>query len=262
MSPRPNEFFPGPVWTAYVDESRRGEGSVAGDWYFVTGLAVRQDVQAEANAAIAGVVAGSVAEHGLHGEVEIHGSELFGGRGCFEGVEPWIRVQLGVRALRALSDFDPVVFLAGVDVDGLRERYPTPFPPHQLCMQFLLERLNEWIAGTRAEPGHERDWATIVADDHHLRGALVQDLEEFNQRGTWGYRGTKIEFVRGMQFRASIDSPMLQMADLVSFMLQRRHHVPRERDRRVERGINDHLRVIEPWVASRYLWRPSPGRTD
>ena len=130
--------------------------------------------------------------------------------------------------LRALSTLDgletPYFFFSGVDVQRLNARYRYPMPPHEVCMDHLLERIDDFAHF------NQLGQVAVVADQSSEEKQL-QDRFARNQRvGTVGYRSSRLERIKApLQFSRSSDTDGLQIVDLALYLHQRAFHVPQER---------------------------------
>lgn len=227
---------------AYVDESfNRRE-------HWVVAVLIQDQLVNETQRAIGDVVAG----FGLDEDTELHGYELFHGKGAFDGFrrQPRARTAMYANALRVLHECDARIVLRGVDKQRLASRYRGARHPHLVTMGHLLERVDE-----QAE--HLDDLALVVADEHHeTQGELLRELRTYQQRATWGYRSRQLRrIVDTIHFVRSDTNRLVQAADLVAF-LTLRLATHRETDERAAAANLDLWSIIQPLVVHRHCWHP------
>jgi hypothetical protein len=85
------------MYLAYVDESFD-----ASEHWVVAVLIEHRRVN-DAHRALRAVIADASRDYGIPDGTELHGNELFGGKGVFARLEPRIRIGLCSKALRALA---------------------------------------------------------------------------------------------------------------------------------------------------------------
>jgi len=230
------------VYLAYVDESYDTQE------HWVVALLVDHAAVNALHRALRSVVAGAAAEYGFPEEAELHGHELFGGRGPFGELEPRIRIGLYAKAFRCLADCSCNVILRGVAVPGLMRRYGAAAEPQRWVVEHLLERIDEFVAPS--------DHALVVADEHELSRELLEDLRRFQDYSTRGYRARRIEhIVDTIHFVSSRTNPLVQAADLVVFLKRRmRTHV--EPDDRATRANEALWSMVRPLIRHEWIWHP------
>jgi hypothetical protein len=117
-------------------------------------------------------------------------------------------------------------------------------------MTHLIERVDEYAQA-------RNEHALIVADEHHeTQSVLLRDLVTYQETGTWGYRGRRIErVVDTIHFVNSATNPLVQGADLVAFLaLRRAAHI--EPDPRAVKENERLWTLIAPRVAHHHCWYP------
>ncbi|GIG29496.1 DUF3800 domain-containing protein [Cellulomonas marina] len=155
---------------------------------------------------------------------ELHGAELFGGDKRWRGVPPGTRLEVYEEALRLLQAHGCAVAHASVDKRRLAARHLRPHPPHLLALQFLVEKLDGYLAYQR-DPLRQR--ALLVADETNEHEAFALDMVK-------GLQATGAGVVAGRQLRHIVDTVHfvrsetnrgVQLADLAAYGLARAERV-------------------------------------
>jgi len=194
----------------YVDEA------YSKDRYYVVGLGVHHEDIRVLETAISDVVRWCERELGTPTNAELHGHQLFHGKGPWEGLEPRQRIAVYGKTFEAIAVRNVSIFLRGVDMKRLNERYINPRHPHDVCLQHLMERVNDYCDQTSQA-------ALIIADELHEHDRHRRALKDFKAFGTPGYLSSKLpRIVDTIHFAPSHHSRLLQAADLVAFLHHRR----------------------------------------
>lgn len=153
---------------------------------------------------------------------ELHGADLYGGRGGWAVLSHDERNALYFNALGLLEAHACAVAHSTIDKPKLKAKgYADPVSPHLLAMQFLLEKIDRWI------PSNER--ALVVADENkeHEFDAieLVSDMQQWGSAIGPGRKLKRI--IDTVHFVRSKDNQGVQMADLVAYVIKRSQLIPR-----------------------------------
>lgn len=215
---------------AYVDESSTRKH------YWMGALLCPEDCLIPLARALDEVVE-EAADHyrGLSGRAELHGYSVMHGEDDWQSLKPLTRARIGVyaKALEAVGETDARIIIRGVHLPGLRERYTSPYHPHDVTLSHLLERVDEC-----AEEMDER--VLVIADQVDRADTHRQRLWTFQRYSTSGYRSRQLtRIVDTMHFAPSEASRLLQAVDLVVYLYQRRRS-DSGRDERAQRA-NRHL---------------------
>lgn len=228
----------------YVDES------YSKDRYFIAGLAVHHEAIRSLENALNDVVARGVRELGVGSRrAELHGHPLFHGEADWEKAKPRQRIAIYNWAFEAIAERDVRIFLRGVNSKRLRERYTHPDDPHDVCLQHLLEKVNGYATGT-----HQA--ALVIADELHEHDRRRTDFRDFKDYGTPGYLSSKLpRIVDTIHFAPSHHSRLIQAADLVAFIHQRRN-THTEKDARAAKANETLWARIASSVQHEWIWHP------
>ncbi|AWB90861.1 DUF3800 domain-containing protein [Aeromicrobium chenweiae] len=234
-----------PVLLTYVDESH------SKNVYYVCGLAVHHEAIRGLETGLAKVVRDAMWEFdGFSSKAELHGHPLFHGEGDWEGLKPRQRIAMYNRALQVIADHDVKIFLRGVMRKRLTERYgDRASDPHDVCLQHLLERVNDYARGTDQV-------ALVIADELHEHDRRRRDLTDFKDYGTPGYLSSTLpRIVDTIHFAPSHHSRLIQAADLIAF-LHHRIETAVDTDERAIRANQSLWARIAPKVEHQWTWTP------
>ena len=164
-------------------------------------------------------IVSSLTQFGVPDGAELHGHELFHGKGLWRNVPVRLRIGIYAKAPRAVGNSDAKLFFRCIDNVGQAARYTTPFPAHEVALQYLLEDLNAY-ARIRDEQ------VLVLADEVHTESRHRTNFRSFKAGGTPGYRSTRLgSILDTIYFGPSDHSRLLQAADLATFMYLRRKAV-------------------------------------
>lgn len=198
----------------YIDEtgSDLGPGSRHPELLLVAVVAHESRVQAIRNhlVTVAEQALGAVSEH-----FELHGYDLWSGKGPWKVHSPELRMATYERALSALLDLDLWVAHSTIHKDRLNERHrgAADSNAYRLALQFLLEKVDR-------VPGELR---IVVADESKEQSEGAIDMfADLQALGLGEVPGRRLEsFIDSLHFVRSHDNPGVQLADLTAFVLQR-----------------------------------------
>lgn len=207
------------------------------------------------------VVAVAAGSYGIAPTAELHGYDIFQGKGDWTPMAPMVRARIGVygRAFAAIAAHDVHVIIRGVRSQELRERYGAKaVNPHSVALAHLLERVDEF-----AEKANEL--ALVIADEpgqYDQQPEYRDDLQRYRQDGTSGYRSRRLtQIVDTMHFAPSSASRLLQAVDLIAFLFHRIQTTVPQADQRALRANQALWRRIKPRVLHCHCWSPKPKRT-
>ncbi|CAM2856020.1 DUF3800 domain-containing protein [Actinomyces slackii] len=207
-------------WVAYLDESQQRSH------YFVGAALAPEDVWQEIASRLAALRSSIASTYGIPADIEFHGNPLMNGKDGWEPLRGRHR-EVANTYLRALTTLDglesPHLLFYGVDVQRLNARYKYPMSPHEVCMDHLLERIDDFARSQGLGQ-------VMVVADQSSQEKQLQDRFARNQRlGTVGYRRSRLEQIKALEFRSSADTDGLQIVDLALYLRQRAFHVPQEK---------------------------------
>lgn len=233
---------------AYLDES------YTRDWYYIAGICVPERVVRPLTEALDKVVREAARDYGVSPRAELHGHALVKGSEDWTSMAPMIRARIGIytKAMSAIGAHDVSIVLRGLNVARQRERYrnyPSVYPPHQVVLQHIMERINTH-ARNQGEP------VLLIADEISGQDGHRQDLWHYQQYGTGGYRRTNLgNIVDTIHFAPSNASRLLQAADLLAYM-HRRRQVHTETDQRAKDANDLIWSQVQERIVHEMCWHP------
>lgn len=208
---------------AFVDESY----DLAADLYFVAAVVCEGTALAAVEVGLSAVVEKASRDFGVAASAELHGHEMFHGKGAWAPMAGKPRAQVGVyrAAMRTIRSSGAVVFTSGTRPSRLQK------DPHALTLEYLIERID-----SHAKANGE--YVVLMCDDIDQGAKYRQELEHFRRFTTGGYRPQKITRVLDtMHFGDSKLSKGLQAADLVAFIWRRYRSVGSSTDPREAKAL-------------------------
>lgn len=193
-------------------------------------------------------------------DFEIHGSELFNGRGEARALTPAERVALYDEILAVVPRCGGKVWIHGINKPLLAERARqkgyTPDHPYKLCFMYLVEAIDRWLAERQPQPSLLDDampgpLGLLVSDEQdEMERTLVSGLARWRQWGTdHGYRARHVKYlVDTVHYVKSQDSWLIQLADCVSY-IRNRHQKALVKHAYVTSAFNTSEQAVER------LWR-------
>lgn len=188
---------------------------------------------------VGAIVASPKVTHELIGSMDKLGLDLadrfgvperaeFHGHAILDGSEDWSKmagmksacIDVFERAIDIITSFDLQVCIRGLDVKAQKARYTKIYPPHQVCLEQVIQRLHSPLY-------RESDYAILFADEHHLDRRLRGQLRRWQEFGTESpYMRTRpTNFLDTIHFTPSSESRMIQAIDLVLYYFQRKYFV-------------------------------------
>lgn len=204
---------------SYFDENKFSEDRPL---FYIGGLMVPDTKITEVEDTLAIIVRNFFGTALLTRENEIHGKELWHGKGAFKRRTAKDRLGLLKDLLSVVTAHRLPVRLVCVDVPSHRERFDYPEPEYALGLMLLLERF--CIELERVD-----DIGLVFGDheeDEYARA--ISDFSSFKGAGrTPMYRGRSLEPLKDtIYYTRSHHSRFLQLADLVVFLAQRFETTP------------------------------------
>jgi hypothetical protein len=178
---------------------------------------------------------------------ELHGHDLFHGKGDFKAVPPRALIGIYEDALEVVAAAEPIIVLRGVGRQHLLHQNP-----HRLAWRYAIESIDE--------QGGEGP-TLVVADKHaETEEALKGDVQDYLSTGTGGWKPRTLKNVLPeLKFLDSHTNTLLQGVDLVAFMHLRRSSIAAESDSRNQTARERLWSHVSPHVAVSRLWTPPPA---
>lgn len=214
----------------YLDES------FAGDLYTFVGVLVEAEAAAKLSTALDQLVRDTVVPLGLPARLELHGYDLFHGESQWESLKelPWIRSSLYLKAITLIVEADIMILRRSISKSRLRKRqeenaYPEKFSAETVCLEQMLQRVQRYAEA------HDT-YCLVIADERDNYKINREEFARYQEFGTPGpYMQTKLSRILDtMHFAPSHHSRLLQAADLICYLFQRRYYIPEEGHPKVE----------------------------
>lgn len=232
-----------PIHTAYIDESQ-GDG-----YYWFLAAVVTPAVETQLRKAWVELTDDLRVKYGLTATPEIHAYDIFHGKGPWRGMHARQRVSVFHRALGVIEAHKPKLVVVRIDEAGFYRRYWDVFSLRECALTLMFEQLDilaEEI-GCRIE---------LIVDEGEGQKAANDALGEYKLHGTFGFRHSKLDnLVQPISFVDSSQTPLIQVADLILYVL-RRFSVKGGKDKRELRELIRMRAKISPLIARHRYWQP------
>jgi hypothetical protein len=224
---------------AYIDETHNE------DSYWICGLVVDVGNVIPTQEALMAVATDAAAAYGLENVPELHGYDLFTREGAFERVPPRACISVYADAIDEIVAAEPSVVLRGVRRAKIRLQNP-----HRLAFRYAIESIDE-LRGDGP--------ILIVADEHsETEQAIRRDVQSYVTYDTGGWKPRSLEKVLPeLKFVDSRSNPLLQAADLIAYLHQRRFNIETEADGRSQAAREMLWAKVTPLVAVTRIWEPT-----
>lgn len=185
---------------------------------------------------------------------ELHGYEISQGKGVWSGLDLHERIEVYRDALRILEPNELQVILRGIDGDRMVARYgPSTPDQHEIALSQLVERVDTH--------GHEVNQRILLICDEIGSGdknsTYRRNLKEYQLYGSPGYvAGYEPAVIDTFHFVPSVDSRLVQLADLVVYLHHRIKTTRPDTDPRAIAAAAMLWELVEPTVLSAALWAP------
>lgn len=232
---------------AFIDESYPD----LKDKYFVSAVVVDMVALFDLNRGFRDVVSYASNAFGVDPAAELHGHEIMQQRKHWRPMAGKIRgaVKVYKKGLTAIADSGAKVFLEGVDVTRLHQRYSRPDDPHEIALRHVLERVDDYAKARDRK-------VLVVADVVPGQANHAAIIELFSKVGTPGYRSSMLEqVIHPVRFDDSSLHYGLQAADLTVY-LYRRMKCVQETSAAAEKSVGEMWSTLLPSLYHARLWVP------
>lgn len=198
----------------YFDENKHAPDK---PHFFIGGLLIPDGKAIEFEKTLSQIVFNFFGSRALTVTNELHGKDLFHGKGNAKGRKLEERVQVFQDVATFVINNKIPVRMVCIDVDRHRGKYAYPMPPYRLGMMLILERFCEYL-------DKANDLGLVFGDYEadQVTGAVV-DFSEYKSQGkTPMYFGRPLgRLLDTVYFTQSHHSRFLQVADLLVYMAGR-----------------------------------------
>lgn len=198
----------------YFDENKHSPDN---ENFFIGGVMIPDAKALEFESTLAQITYNFFGARTLNISNELHGKELFHGKGNAKGRKLEERVRVFEDVATFVTDNKIPVRMICIDVKRHHSKYKYPTPPYRLGLMLILERFCEYLDSV--------DDLGLVFGDYEadeVTGAIV-DFSEFKAHGkTPMYFGRPLgRLLDTVYFTQSHHSRFLQVADLLIYMAGR-----------------------------------------
>lgn len=206
----------------YFDENKHGPDN---PHFFIGGLLIPDKKALDFESTLSQIAFNFFGARSLIQANELHGKELFHGKGNAKGRKLEERVQVFRDVATFVTDNQIPVRMVCIDVERHKNKYQYPMPAYRLGLMLILERFSEYL--------EQVDDLGLVFGDYEadeVTGAVV-DFSEYKSQGkTPMYFGRPLgRLLDTVYFTQSHHSRFLQVADLLVYMAgryERRNDIP------------------------------------
>lgn len=198
----------------YFDENKHGPDN---PHFFIGGLLIPDKKALDFENTLSQIAFNFFGARSLIQANELHGKELFHGKGNAKGRKLEERVQVFRDVATFVTNNQIPVRMVCINVDRHKKKYQYPMPAYLLGLMLILERFSEYL--------DKADDLGLVFGDYEadeVTGAVVDFSEYKNQGKTPMYFGRPLgRLLDTVYFTQSHHSRFLQVADLLVYMAGR-----------------------------------------
>ncbi|WP_230670834.1 DUF3800 domain-containing protein [Rathayibacter sp. Leaf248] len=190
-------------------------------------------------------------------DIEFHGQNLFQRHQdwtCLRNPvdQPKLAFAIYRRALSRIVQAGGIWIIGGIQqIDRLARRgYPEPWPPHQIALQFTLERVHDYAASVGEQ-------VRIVCDEVPDQAHHEQRMQQFRLAGrTPGWEPRTLSTIEpDWTWTDSRHHRSLQAIDMLTYVYLRKRFVPGG-DERVKAEVVKMRDIIHPHLHREKIWTP------
>lgn len=242
--------------TAYIDEtiSQPNPGHPGEGIYYVAAMIVDSQQDRAIADGLTDLKGKVIKEYALPADLEFHGYEMFHYRKSWKKMSGKHHESSLIYsdAMKIAADARVTIVMNGVHMEQLVRQYLNPRSPHELALQFCLERVNA-IASARGET------VRIVADEVNDQEAHERRIELYKRRGaSLGYYRSQFDALKfPFQWEPSHLHYGLQMIDMIAFICNRAERIDSKRKSKDDRAIRRIISHVKPLMVASEIWYPA-----
>ena len=146
---------------------------------------------------------------------ELHGYDLMQQKRDWSGVPLNMATSIYLKALGIIEKWASALFVETIDRHAQAARYRNPWNARSIAIGYILERVNGYA-------NLQKDMVNCYLDDHYTAPAGRKEFVQYKAAGTFGYKSSKLAYVKELEFYDSRSHRGLQAADLCCYVYQRR----------------------------------------
>ncbi len=198
----------------YFDETKY---EPSGRYFFIGGIVVRDADVLALEATLTQIQQNFFGTSFLTRETEMHGKDIFHGKGVFKSRKLTDRIKLLTDITTFFCDAKLPIRIVKIDVPAHRAKYKFAQPEYQLGLMLILERFSDFL-------DEVNDLGMVFGD--YEKDEITQAVLDFSQFKTIGktpmYYGRALgRLVDTIYFTHSHHSRFLQAADVMLYMANR-----------------------------------------
>lgn len=198
----------------YFDENKYEESN---PFFWIGGVLIPEPKAIECDKTLQQIQFNVLGKMHLAQDSELHGKDIFHGKGNFKGRKLAERIALFQQLVGFVVDNHLPVRLISIDVKAHREKYKYPTPEYRLGLMLMLERACDYL-DTVNDLG-------VVFGDHEADEITrsVVDFSSYKAMGTTPmHHGRPLgRLIDTVHFTQSHHSRFLQLADVLVFLAGR-----------------------------------------
>ena len=213
---------------AYIDESQ-----VNTDYYLMSSVIIRDSC---VNALIREVDQLFLGLPEFYSGNELHAYPMFQGRYEWKGFPIEDAIGLTFDIFDICNKYVDCLHIEIVDRARQLKRYEWPRAPRSVVLQFIFERINEYM--------EEVDASCVIVIDHHQENYIdIESYMRYRDFGTMGFKSSRLERIEKIEVCDSKDSRALQIADLCAYIANQ-NLIPKKvhpRTRKIQRKLWNYI---------------------
>jgi len=212
------------VYLIYFDENKF---SVEDPFFYIGGILIESEKVQSLDKTLMQIQYNYFGTSVLLKETELHGKDIFHGKGNFKKMKLAERIKLIVDIANFIMNNKIPIRMICIDVNKHRQRYLYPEPEYRLGLMLFLERICDFL--------DEKDKLGLVFGDYE-KDEITKSILDFSQFKVDGK--TKMYFGRPLgrlidtiYFTQSHHSRFLQISDIMVFLANRYDIEPNQIDK-------------------------------
>ncbi len=198
----------------YFDENKY---STDNPYFFIGGVLIGEDNLSAYETELIKIQYKYLNSYYLSKETEMHGKEIFHGKGNFKNVKAGIRINLFEDIANFIVSFKVPIRIVCLDVNAHKQRYVNPIDEYYWSLTLFLERVCDYLDIVR-------DNIAIVFGDYEKdkMQKSISGFCHFKRYNTPYYFGRNIDALKDtIYYISSQNSRFIQLADIVIYMASR-----------------------------------------
>ena len=196
---------------AFVDESERGSS-----YFFLSALLVEEKNTTVLHSKLDSLIHDISTTPGstIEPSAELHGYDMMQQKWDWKGMPLRLASSCYRQALEITAELGAALYVEGLDREKQERIYRYPYPPREVTISYLLERINEYCVA-------HNEQAKVIFDDHYTAPEGRKDFLRMKERGTFGYKSSKLPSITEIEFCDSRRFRCLQASDLCCYIVNR-----------------------------------------